>query len=330
MDTDSWLDQIKEKAIEPDLPICDPHHHLWDHPNHRYLTEELLKDTNQGHTITHTVFVECMSMYKNDGPDEMKPVGETEFVENLAAQNSHQQTHIAAGIVGFADLSLGTKVESVLEAHLSASPQRFRGIRHASSWDADPNIRNSHTNPPQGLLSDSSFREGFACLQKFGLSFDAWLYHPQLDELTSLAQAFPETPIILDHVSGVLGIHSYENKREEILQEWKSSIRKLAACPNVTVKLGGLGMKIIGFRWHKRDKPPTSVEIAEMHGPYYLHCIEQFGVDRCMFESNFPVDKVSSSYSVLWNSFKRMVEGFSPEEKAALFRDNAMRFYRLT
>jgi predicted TIM-barrel fold metal-dependent hydrolase len=329
----SWLERTNETAIEPELPVCDPHHHLWDHPKSRYLLDELLEDTGSGHDVRETVFLECSSMYRKDGPQEMKPVGETEFAQGIAAQSASGQygpTIVAAGIVGFADLMLGSQVASVLEAHLAASPNRFRGIRNSCSWDESPAIRVSHSNPPRELYLNSRFREGFAALRQYDLTFDAWLFHPQIPELVSLARAFPETSIICDHFAGPLGIGPYAGKREEVFQYWKEGIRELATCPNVVVKLGGLVMAINGFGFHKGDKPPTSDELVAATSPYYRFTIEQFGPNRCMFESNFPVDKVSCSYLVLWNSFKKMTRDFSTTERAALFRDTAIRVYRLS
>jgi len=328
---EAWLTLTIEDPIDSALPICDPHHHLWDHPDNRYLLEELLQDTGGGHNIVQTVFVECRSMYRKDGPQEMQPVGETEFVQGIAAQSASGQygvTTAAAGIVSFADLTLGAAVVPVLEAHIAASRNRFRGIRHTCAWDASADI-SSYRSPPKGLLLDPKFREGFACLQKYGLSFDAWLYHPQLMELVDLARAFPDISIVVDHIGGLLGTGPYAGKREEVFQEWKRGIAALATCSNVVVKLGGLGMPICGFGWHERATPPNSAELAEAMAPYYLWCIEQLGVDRCMFESNFPVDKRSYSYTVLWNAFKLICKGFSPKERAALFHDTAVRVYRL-
>ena len=321
-----------EAALDPELPICDPHHHLWDHPGNRYLLDELLHDTDSGHTVVQTVFVECLSMYRKDGPPEMKPVGETEFVQGIAAQSAsgnYGPMAACTGIVGFADLSLGDGVQAVLEAHLAASPNRFRGIRHAASWHASPDIRNAHTGAPEGLMLETTFRTGLACLHRLGLSLDAWLYHTQLMELVDLARACPDGTIILDHVGGPLGIGPYEGQRDAVFQDWKRGMTELATCPNVVVKLGGLTMPMSGFGWHKHDTPPTSAQLAQALGPYYLFCIEQFGVERCMFESNFPVDKTSCSYVVLWNAFKRITHDFSADERLALFHDTAARAYRL-
>ena len=320
-----------EDVLEPERPICDPHHHLWDHPGRRYLLDELLADTGSGHNVVATVFVECMSMYRASGPQEMRPVGETEFVNGIAAMSASGgfgRTRVASGIVSFADLALGERVGPVLDAHLAVSP-RFRGIRHAAGWEASDQIRNSHTNPPPGLLGDVRFRRGFAELAPRGLTFDAWLYHPQLSELADLAKAFPDTTIILDHFGGPLGIGPYAGRRAEVFGVWKTAIRALADCPNVVVKLGGLVMPLNGFGFHKREQPIGSIELAEATRDWYLHTIECFGVERCMFESNFPVDKVSVSYRVLWNSFKRLTANFSAAERAALFHDTAARVYRL-
>ena len=319
-----------EAVLAPALPIVDPHHHLWDHPHHRYLIDELLADTGSGHHVVATVFVECLSMYRADGPPALRPVGETEFVNGIAAMSAsgrYGATRVAAGIVGFADLT-GDDVEAVLDAHLAAS-SRFRGIRHAAGWDASDGVRNSHTNPPPGLYLDARFRRGFAELARRELTFDAWLYHPQLPELVDLARAFPDTTIVLDHFGGPLGIGPYTGKRTEVLAGWKRDIAALARCPNVVAKLGGLVMPLNGFGFHKRATPPGSTELADATRDWYLHTIERFGPARCMFESNFPVDKASVSYRVLWNSFKRIAAEFSPAEKSALFHDTAARVYRV-
>jgi L-fuconolactonase len=326
MDQTAWLDRTREDPIEPDLPIIDPHHHLWDYPTTRYLLEELLADTGTGHNVVKTVFIECLSMYRTDGPQELRPIGETEFVNAIADESEDKPTQIA-GIVGFADLTLADNVAPVLAAHIGAAGGRFRGIRHAASWDADGSIHNAHTHPPRGLLSDAGFRRGFAQLHKHDLSFEAWIYHTQLGELADLAHAFPQTTIVLDHVGTPLGIGPYAGEKEAVFEEWKRGIAEVADCENVVVKLGGLGMKVCGFGWHRREKPPGSEELARTMGPYYLYCIERFGVDRCMFESNFPVDKTSGSYAVLWNSFKRITEKFSAFERSALFHDTAAKVY---
>ena len=331
MDRDAWLAQVTEDVIEPDLPICDPHHHLWDYPESRYLLDELLNDIGSGHNVTSTVFMECGAMYRADGPEALKPVGETEFVNGIAAMSAsggYGDARACAAIVGYADLNLGPAVGDVLYAHAAAS-SRFRGIRHAAGWDASADVRNSHTAPVDGMLGDATFRAGFAELGKRGMTFDGWLYHPQIPELTDLARAFPDQPIIFDHFGGPLGIGPYAGRQSAIFEYWKGAVSDLAKCTNVVAKLGGLVMAINGFGFHKRERPATSDELVAATRDYHMHMIDCFGVDRCMFESNFPVDKVSCSYRVLYNSFKKIAAGFSATEKAAVFHDTAVRAYHV-
>ena len=241
---------------------------------------------------------------------------------------SAAQVNVAAGIVGFADLALGAAVQPVLEAHLAAST-RFRGIRHASAWDASEQVHNAHTKPGWNLLQTADFRQGLACVERMGLSFDAWLFHPQIPQLTELAQTFPGLPIALNHMAGPLGIGPYAGQREEVFGEWRRDMTELARCENVCVKLGGRTLTSAGYGWHKRAAPPGSAELAGAMAPYFRACIELFGAGRCMFESDFPVDKASCSYTVLWNAFKRLTKKYSAAERSALFHDTATRFYRL-
>jgi L-fuconolactonase len=328
----AWLDRRIEPILEPELPIVDPHHHLWDRPGWRYLIEELTGDTGSGHNIVATVFIQARSMYRQDGPVEMRPVGETEFVNGVAAMSAsgiYGKTKVCAGIVGHADLTLGSGVEAVLAAHARAGGDRFRGIRHISAWDADEVLLNPGNPAPPGLLAEARFREGLAVLHRLGLSFDAWLYHPQIDELTSLARAFADAPIVLNHVGGPLGIAAYAGQRKEIFPRWAASIKALAACRNVSIKLGGLGMRVGGFGFHEQAEPPSSEMLAAAWRPYIETCIEAFGPSRAMFESNFPVDRGSYSYPVFWNACKLLAKGASAAEKADLFAGTASRFYRL-
>jgi predicted TIM-barrel fold metal-dependent hydrolase len=329
---DDWLARRTEAILEPELPIVDPHHHLWERRGWRYMLDDLLADTNSGHNIVATVFVQCRSMHRAGGPEEMKPVGETEFVNGVAAMSAsggYGKTKVCAGIVGHADLRLGARVQAVLEAHIRAGGGRFRGIRHITAWDADPTLMNPAYAPPPGLLADATFREGFARLAPLNLTFDAWLYHPQIDDLTALAQAFPDTRICLNHVGGPLGIGVYGGKRDEVFSRWSASIRALAKCPNVVVKLGGMAMRINGFDFHEKADPPSSEALAAAWKPYVETCIEAFGASRGMFESNFPVDKGSYAYAPFWNACKILARGASAAEKANLFSGTAARFYRL-
>lgn len=321
-----WLDRTKEAALEPELPICDPHHHLWKFPNNVYLTEEFLEDLQAGHNIVKTVYVECEENYRNSGPEHLCPVGETEFVETITAD--HFQPNIAAGIVGFADLCLGSSVKEVLEAHL-ASSKRFRGIRHASAWHQSDKIRNAHTKPKADLLQDSNFLSGFAQLEEFNLSFDSSIYFNQIPQLLTLAQQFPNTAIVLNHIGGIVGIGPYKDRREAVFNQWRENIIALSACKNVYLKLGGLTMTACGFGWHKMDAPPNSEQLAESMAPYFDICIKYFGCKRCMFESNFPFDRASCSYAVLWNAFKRVSQQYSSGDRTALLHDTASNFYRV-
>ncbi|MGH7094495.1 MAG: amidohydrolase family protein [Stellaceae bacterium] len=328
-----WLASRREEIIEAELPIVDPHHHLVERPETgRYLLQDLLADTGSGHNITATVYLEWLSMYRADGPEAMRPVGEVEFangVAAMAASGGYGKTKVCAGIVGTADLTLGAAVEQVLEAEIAAGGGRFRGIRFITATHPQQAAWGSPVLRPPGLLMDRQVREGFAKLAPLGLSFDSWMYHTQLGELVELARAFPETPIVLDHVGGAIGLGPYVGRRDAVFAEWSGKIRELAGCPNVHIKLGGLGMRMFGFDVHLHEAPPNSEELAAAWRPYIETCIAAFGVERAMFESNFPVDKGSCAYAPLWNAFKRIASGCSAAEKAALFSGTATRFYRL-
>ncbi|NQV99956.1 MAG: amidohydrolase family protein [Rhodospirillales bacterium] len=331
-----WLTLTTEETLEPDLPICDPHHHLWEfryeRSANRYLLNDILEDINVGHNIVSTVFMECGAMWKADGPPPMRVIGETEFVNGIAAMSAsgmYGPCKVAAGIICTADLTLGAPVGAVLDAQLAAGGGRVRGIRYGLPWDASDVVPKARTLPPQHLMRDETFRQGFAELAKRNMSFEIWCYHHQLPDAIDLARAFPDTTIILDHFGGPLGVGPYAGKADEVYATWCQDITELAKCQNVNAKLGGINMIENGFGWHEKPKPPSSQELMEATRRYYEFTIAQFGVDRCMFESNFPVDQVSCSYNVLWNSFKRLTAGYSAEEKAKLYHDTATRVYRL-
>lgn len=327
----NWLGLTEEAALEPRLPIIDPHHHLWDRPGNRYLLEELVADT-RAHNVRQTVFVECSSMYRASGPEELKVVGETEFVQGIAAASAsgrYGEMRAAAGIVGSADLRLGDRVQPVLEAQIAASPQRFRGIRHRAAWAERTIVPAQPADLPEHVLLESGFRRGFAHLRQYGLTFEGWVYHTHIADLTDLARAFPDTTIIFNHLGGPIGIGPYAGRQEEVFATWKPAVAELAKCPNVVAKVGGIQMVVNGYGWHERKRPPTSDELLRANGNWYRYTIEQFGPKRCLFESNFPVDRLSCSYTVLWNQFKKLTQGFSADERAAMFHDTAMRVYRL-
>ena len=326
----AWLARLTEDVLEPDLPIVDPHHHLWNHHGNTYFLDQLMADLNTGHNVVATVFLQCFWAYRETGPDAMKPVGETEFVASVAAEAKRRgiATRVCAGIVGYADLTLGDDVGAVLDAHIAAGAGHFRGIRHITA--RHPRFLASMSTPPGfGVMGSPAFRKGFTQLGKRGLSYDAWLYHTQVAQLVDLARAFPDVPICLNHVGGPLGVGPYRGKRDEVFRDWLVAIRELATCPNVVMKLGGLAMVVNGFDFHENVLPPSSGEMRDAWGPYMLALIEAFGADRCMFESNFPVDKGMCSYPVMWNAFKRIAAGASADEKKALFHDTAARFYRI-
>ncbi len=331
-----WLARRQEEIIEPDLPIVDPHHHLVDRAETgRYLLPELLADTESGHNIIATVYLEWLSMYRASGPDELKPVGEVEFANGVAAMTAgggYGDIAVCDAIVGYADLALGSAVEPVLEAEIVAGGGeggRFKGIRYITATHPDQSAWGASAIRPEGMLADPMVYEGFQKLAALDLTFDVWCYHTQLAEVTALARAFPSVPIVLDHVGGPIGLGHYAGKRDEVYGAWSTSINELASCPNVFVKLGGLGMRLFGFDVHEGADPPTSETLARLWQPYVETCIEAFGTERSMFESNFPVDKGSGSYHVFWNAFKRIAANCSDNEKTDLFSDSAKRFYRL-
>ena len=329
---EAWLALHDEPALEPELPIIDPHQHLWDQRPHSYLLPEILADLACGHDVRATVYVEAGAMYRAEGDPRFASVGEVEFVNGIAAMSAsgaYGRARIAAGIVGHADLRQGGAAREVLERLIQVSPERFRGIRHMGAFEATPGVTSLPKPPPPGLYGDACFREGFAQLAPLGLSFDAWLYHPQLDDLCSLADASPGTTIVMDHMGGRIGVAGYAERPDEVDRVWRARVEEVARRPNVVCKLGGFGMRLNGFGFHERPRPPTSEDLARRWRPYVEACLAAFGTERCMFESNFPVDKLSCRYGVLWNAFKRLASGASADEKRALFAGTAARVYRL-
>jgi L-fuconolactonase len=292
------------------------------------LLEDLAADVGTGHDLRATVFIQCGSAYRTDGPHDMRPVGETEFVASIARDSESLSFRACAGIVGHADCRLGDRIEPVLQAHVEAGGGRFKGIRHSATFDAGI-APTAPPGAPPGLLLDTTFRAGVARTFATGLTFEAWCYHPQLPELLDLLRAVPEGKVVLNHLGGPLGVGPYDGKRGEVFSQWAAGMRQLAACPNLFIKLGGLAMNVNGFGYHHQPLPPGSGEMAAAWRPYMETAIEAFGASRCMFESNFPVDKGMCSYPVLWNAFKRIAAGCSAEEKAELFHGTAARFYGL-
>lgn len=340
---------MTEAIFEPDLPIIDPHHHLWDlrpmlpafpEPRHDFISaiagaahytfDQLHADLTTGHNVVGTVFMECGAYYRASAEESMKPVGEVEFVNGVAAQSAsglYGQLQACAAIVGHADLTLGTDVAPVLDALKAAGNGRFKGIRHQGAWDADPTVLGPPFHAPEGLYSSDAFRDGFSEFSKHGLTFDAWVLEPQITDVTALAQAFPDQAIVLDHCGTPLNIASYRGTLDENFERWRGSILELAKCDNVSVKLGGLAMAFCGMPEEGPAKGVDSETLSAMWKPYIETCIEAFGTGRAMFESNYPVDRWGASYPVLWNAFKRITAECSVEEKTALYAGNAASFY---
>ncbi len=331
-----WLATTTEDVIEPELEIVDPHHHLWDTETVYgiYETDGLQLDTGgveevPGHNVVQTVFIDCGSNYRADGPEHLQPVGETEYVAGRAAVTEAVPGATIAAIVSHADLTLGRGVTEVLEAHVEAAGGRFRGIRHSAARFDDPALPPGRVVRPFGIYLQSDFQEGARALAAMGLSFEAWQYHTQLDDVVALAQAVPELSIIINHLGGPLGVGSFAGKREHVLADTSAGLSKLAELPNTVLKVGGIGMTRYGVGWEQQATAPSSDEVLALWGDFMRRSIDTFGPDRCMFESNYPVDGETCGYTILWNAFKKISADYSPAERADLFRGTARRAYNL-
>lgn len=327
---DAWLALRPEDPIDPDVPVTDPHHHLWDRGGHTYLPAEFVADVRaSGHRVQSTLYVECLSQFRGSGPEHLRPVGETEFVAGLPGLELRADgLSVAAGIIARADLALGEGVTEVLLAHQRAALGRLRGVRFASAYDPDPAIHLSYPTRA-GMLREPSVQAGARCLARQGLSFDAWLFFHQLGDLEHLARACPDLQIVIDHCGAPIGIGPYANRRKEVFGRWRDALRPLGALPNVYLKFGGLAMPVFGFGWRKQERPPDSEVLAQAWRPYFEVCLDTFGPQRCMFESNFPMDRTGCTYGSLWNAFKRLAAPLAPQERAWLLEGTARRVYRL-
>ncbi len=326
---DDWLAKAREEIVDPEREIVDPHHHLWARGGAVYGLDELRADAESGHKVVQTVFIECRAFYREDGPEHLRPVGETEHVAAIAARAAESPGRPQiAGIVAHADLR-GAHLDEVLDAHEAAGAGRFRGIRHSAARDPEPEALSIPGLFPAGLYEDDAFRAGVARLGERGLTYDAWHYHHQNADFRDLAAAVPGTTLVLDHFGTPLGVGRFEGRRDEIFAAWKDEIAAIAELPNVVAKLGGLAMPDNGWDWHARETPPGSDEIAETQGPWHRHAIACFGPERCMFESNFPVDRVSTSYAVFWNAFKKIAADYDEAAREAMFSGTARRVYGL-
>ena len=336
-----WLKRIREDVIDPEQRIIDPHHHLWPKTTegsanvkrlrlYNYMLEDFWQDTSSGHNVTDSVYIECSEFFWNSEKEHLNPVGETEHIKGLAKLSHKNSTKTSiSGIIGHANLLLGKDVNEVLERHIDIGGNLFKGIRHAGSWDPSDKINNSHHNPPRDMYLMKEFGEGVKALRNKSLVFEAWQYHHQLTQVVHLARNNPDLVIVLDHFSGPLGVDSYATKKEEVYDNWKKDLKELSRCDNVFAKLGGLAMPVNGLGFETNPNPPTSNEFMSIQRQFYLTTIDFFGTERCMFESNFPVDKYSVSYHVLWNAFKNLVKDFSQTEKDHLFFKTASNVYNI-
>ena len=331
-----WLALHSEPIIEPDLPIIDTHHHLREGAGQRYLFDEVLDDVSSGHNVVATVFMQSGSksrgMYRADGEAALAPVGETEYVNGVAAMSAsgnYGPCRLCAGIIGTADLTLGDRIKPVLEAHIRAGGDRFRGIRFPLAWDGWQGITSAADQGRGANLESPELRTATAHFAPLGMIFEAWVYYTQMDAMIRLARDFPDTAFVLNHLGGPLHIGPYADDRQARFDAWRKAVLAAAELPNMTCKIGGIGMHYGGFEFHKRDKPASSQEIADAWRPYVETCVEAFGAERCMAESNFPVDKAIASYAVMFNALKRTTSGASADEKAAIYAGTAKRVYRL-
>jgi predicted TIM-barrel fold metal-dependent hydrolase len=329
----TWLALADEAPIDPERPIIDPHHHLWPATGTRqdYLLANFWADSQSGHAIEKSVFVETRASYRTDGPEALRPVGETEFVARIArASCDGGGGAVISAIVAYADLRAPKdELKSVLRAHEETGEGLFRGIRQAGAFEANAEFLIIRPHGPAGLYASEAFRAGVSTLGELGLSYDAWHYHHQNPAFADLARAVPGTTMVLDHFGTPLGVGPYATRREAIFEQWKHDIAEIAKCPNVVAKIGGLAMPDNGFGWQKRETPASSDELVEAQARYYHHAIECFGPSRCMFESNFPVDRRSLPYSVYWNAAKKIARRYSADEQHEMFYGTAQRVYRL-
>ena len=332
-----WLAKRDEPIIEPSQQIIDSHHHLYERPGMRYLLDDYLKDTSTGHNVRASIFVQARAMLRADGPPELQSIGEVEFANGVAAMSAsglYGPIRVCAGIVGFADLMLGEAVRPVLErlimagGGLTTAGGRFCGIRQILTWDRDTSLLNMAYPTTETMIDASGFRAGFAQLAKHGLSFEVWAFSPQLPDIVRLARAFPRTQIVVNHCGGVVRIHGYQNQID-VFEQWKQGITALSQCENVKIKLSGLGMRLSDFGFETLPQPPSSNDLATAWRPWILHCLESFGPRRCMWGSNFPVDKGSYAFKVGLNAFKTLMSSASSEEKNAIFWRTAQNHYGL-
>jgi predicted TIM-barrel fold metal-dependent hydrolase len=336
---EKWLHLVEEAPLEPDLPIIDAHVHIWpdrftplvEHFG-KGMSEDFLRGIERsGHDIRAGVHVTIQANHRDDLPPEMIPVAETAFLEEEGRKLEAlgpRTPMLTAGIVAGVDMLLGDDVERVLDAHCAASPDRIRGVRHPVAWHPSPLI--PFTEERGGILIEPAFIDAARHVARRDLSLDVFVFYNQLPDVMALARAVPDLPIVLNHSGGIITDPRFADQALEIISEWRASMRALAACENVVVKLGGMGMPpLAGNYWTQHEQPPTSQHHADWQRPYVMHIIDNFAVDRVMFQSNFPTEKPSANYGIVWNAFKRIAQGFGASEKSKMFFENAKTTYRL-
>ena len=329
-----------EEILFPALPIIDTQHHLVDRVSdkiapvlglRRFLIDDYVDYLGTRHNVVASIAVEGRSMYRTGGPAEMRSVGETEFLNGqaaMAASGLYGRCLVGAGIIANVDFRLGEKIGALIDAHRAAAPQRLRGFRQSALWDADPSILGDIFDGGEHLYRQDAFVEGFRHFARTDFSFEAFVLAPQLPDVVHLARLFPDTQIILNHSGQPIGVGAHSGRLGEEYPQWRRDMAALAACENVSVKLGGLGSYLMGLDSFRSDPPATSDRMATDWAPYVEVAIELFGARRCMFESNRPTDD-TGTFDSLCNAYKKMTAGCSADERAEIFAGTALRIYRL-
>jgi len=328
------LEGRDEKILDPDIPIVDSHHHLFDLPNNRYLIDEYLDDVDAGHNIIASIYCETQSFKRKDGPEWMRPLGEVEFANGVGAMTAsghYGDCQVCAGIIGHANMTFGSKIGELLDASLSIAPNRFRGVRHVTlDYPDDRPFKYIMTyKPPSGILETEGFPLALAELDKRGLTFDVAVFDPGLPRITELVDQFPNLTFVLNHLGIAIGVDMNADEKAEVFKRWSADLKMLAERPNVVCKIGGLGMPNWGFGFENRMDEVTYLELAKAWQPFVETGIEAFGPNRCMLESNFPPDGRSAGFVPVWNAYKYILRGYSVSEKTSLFSQTASRIYRL-
>lgn len=326
------FDGRDETILDPEMPIVDAHVHLVHRPDLNYMLDDLIADLSAGHRIAATVYIENGSMYRTTGPELLRSLGEIEYANGLGAMGASGvfgPTRFCAAIVGYAPVDKGDSVAELLDRALAVAPDRLRAVRQMAFFHPSEIFQSLPLGFPEGILSSASFLEGYRHVGSRGLSYEACVFHNQLGEVRDLADAFPETQLVVGHMGMAFGLGLDRNQRHEVFLDWRKSMQQIAERPNTLCKIGGLGLLFWGFGFEGHAGSVSSGQLAEVWQPYVEAVIEAFGPERCMMESNFPEDGPSCGYVPSWNALKLCTRGYSAEERAAMFHNNAARFYRI-